>query len=95
MLKGSENEPEGGDRKGGGKGLGALFAYRENPVSNRKGGISLRGAFWGFAIGDVVEVGASSGQHREAAGMKERRAGGRIARTISGLRGSDLLIPAS
>ena len=37
VLKGSEKEPDGGDKKGGGKGLGALFANNASPVSNRNG----------------------------------------------------------
>lgn len=37
MLSGSEKEPDGGERKGGGKGRGARLAKRETPVSKRNG----------------------------------------------------------
>lgn len=37
MLRGSENEADGIDIKGGGKGRGARFAKSAMPVSNRKG----------------------------------------------------------
>jgi hypothetical protein len=37
VLKGSEKEPDGGEKNGGGKGLGALLASRAYPVSKTKG----------------------------------------------------------
>lgn len=37
MLSGSENEPDGRERNGGGKGRGVRFAKRARPVSNLKG----------------------------------------------------------
>ena len=37
VLRGSLKEPDGGDRKGGGKGRGARFAKSATPVSNRNG----------------------------------------------------------
>lgn len=41
MLRGSENEPDGGDRNGGGKGLGVRFAKSAKPVSKRKGSFGI------------------------------------------------------
>lgn len=38
MLRGSLNEPDGADRKGGGNGRGGRLAKRATPVSKRKGG---------------------------------------------------------
>jgi hypothetical protein len=61
VLRGSENDADGGDRNGGGKGLGGRLAYKEMPVSNRKGGISLRkGGLSGWV---EVEADANSGRH--------------------------------
>lgn len=37
VESGSEKEPEGGERKGGGKGRGVRFAKRARPVWNLKG----------------------------------------------------------
>lgn len=39
VLRGSLNDPEGGDRNGGGKGLGALLANNPMPVWNRYGSL--------------------------------------------------------
>lgn len=39
VLRGSEKELDGGDRKGGGKGRGVLLAKRDMPVSKRKGSL--------------------------------------------------------
>ena len=60
VLRGSEKDPEGGDRNGGGKGLGALLANNANPVSNRKGRVSLCKV--GVSASAVVEK-ANSGRH--------------------------------
>jgi hypothetical protein len=91
VLRGSENDPEGGDRKGGGKGLGALLANKANPVSNRKGGISLcnEGA---SGVADVENV--NSGRHLEVLWMRDLRGSEIMARTTCGRR-TDLFIPAS
>lgn len=60
VLRGSEKDPEGGDRNGGGKGLGARLAYREIAVSNRKGRISLREeGLSGSGFAEVVTDGNS------------------------------------
>jgi hypothetical protein len=62
VLSGSEKDPEGGDKNGGGKGLGALFANKAIPVSNRKGMCSLRSS--GVSASAEVDVEkASSGRH--------------------------------
>lgn len=37
VLSGSEKEADGGELKGGGKGLGVRLAKRATPVSKRKG----------------------------------------------------------
>ena len=37
VLRGSEKETDGGERKGGGNGRGARFANNTMPVSKRKG----------------------------------------------------------
>jgi hypothetical protein len=54
VLRGSLKEPEGGERKGGGKGLGARLAKRAMPVSNRKGSWGnagmVRSASWGSIL---------------------------------------------
>ena len=91
MLRGSEKEPEGGDKNGGGNGLGALFANSASPVSNRKGGISL----CNVGVSGVAEVeNVNSGRHLGRLSMRDLRGCGRMARTICGRR-TDLLIPAS
>ena len=58
MLRASEKDPEGGDKNGGGKGLGALFANSAIPVSNLKGVLlDRREEVWAFC-----EIGATSGR---------------------------------
>jgi len=42
VLRGSEKDPEGGDKNGGGKGLGRLFANSASPVSNLNGAFRVR-----------------------------------------------------
>jgi len=39
VLRGSEKDPDGGERNGGGNGRGARFANKPTPVSNRKGSL--------------------------------------------------------
>jgi len=91
VLRGSEKDPEGGDRNGGGNGLGALFANKASPVSNRKGGISL----CKVGVSGVAEVEkVNSGRHLGRLWMRDLRGCGGMARTICGRR-TDLLIPAS
>lgn len=52
VLRASEKEPEGGERKGGGNGLGLRFAKRAMPVSKRKGVLgSLGGEVWAYELG--------------------------------------------
>lgn len=41
MLRGSENEPDGGDRNGGGNGRGVRFAKSAKLVSKRKGSFGI------------------------------------------------------
>ena len=90
VLRGSENDPEGGDRKGGGNGLGALLANNASPVSNRKGGISLC-KVGGSGVADVENV--NSGRHLGGLWMRDRRDCLIMVRTTCG-RSADLLIPA-
>lgn len=47
MLRGSEKDADGGDRKGGGNGRGGRFANRAIPVSNRNGSMGIEQAFGG------------------------------------------------
>jgi hypothetical protein len=91
VLRGSEKDPDGGDRKGGGNGLGALFANNASPVSNRKGEISLCNV-GESGVADVENV--KSGRHLGMPWMRDLRGCEMMARTICGRR-ADLLIPAS
>lgn len=52
---------DGGDKNGGGNGLGALFANRASPVSNRNGGVDLRNTFGSDSEIDVEN--GTSGCH--------------------------------
>ena len=70
MLRGSEKDPEGGDRNGGGKGLGALLANNASPVSNRKGRDSRCKV--GVSASAAVEN-ANSGRHLGRLWMSDRR----------------------
>jgi hypothetical protein len=63
VLNGSEKELAGGDKKGGGKGLGGLLAYNARPVSNRKGRMYLCRA--GVSPSADVED-ANCGSHLDA-----------------------------
>lgn len=56
VLRGSEKETEGGDRKGGGKGRGARLANKPMPVSKRNGS---RGRF-GRGFGSICALLGSS-----------------------------------
>jgi hypothetical protein len=92
VLSGSEKDPEGGERKGGGKGRGGLLAYRAIPVSKWNGDFSKRiGGVW---VDSGFTEAATSGRHREALRRKLRRARIGLARTTCMGR-VDLLIPAS
>jgi len=53
VLSGSEKDADGGDRKGGGNGLGARLAKRAVPVSNLKGRFSRRVV--SFGVGPLEE----------------------------------------
>jgi hypothetical protein len=70
VLSGSENDPDGGERKGGGKGLGALLAKRASPVSNLKGG--WRVCRTGLSVSTEVEY-VNSGRHLEELWLRDRR----------------------
>jgi len=91
VLRGSEKDPDGGERNGGGNGLGALLANNASPVSKRKGAISLCNV--GVSgVADVEKV--SSGRHLGALWMRDLRGSEIMARATCGRR-VDLLIPAS
>lgn len=51
VLSGSLNDPEGGDKNGGGKGRGARLAKSEMPVSNLYGSLGSAGMVrsWSWA----------------------------------------------
>jgi hypothetical protein len=91
VLRGSEKEPEGGERKGGGKGLGGLLAKSASPVSNRKGGTSpCAGGISSPGAVDVVERARHSGEL-----WVRERGGWETMERASVARRTDLLIPAS
>lgn len=70
VLRGSEKDPDGGERNGGGNGLGARLAKRASPVSNLKGG----GRFCGAGLSASTEVEkVNSGRHLEMLWLRDRR----------------------
>jgi hypothetical protein len=73
VLRGSEKEPEGGERKGGGKGLGGLFANKASPVSNLKGIAAFRKVGASARVVVAAEE-ARSGRHLTALWAKCRHA---------------------
>jgi hypothetical protein len=93
VLSGSEKEPDGGERKGGGNGRGGLFAKSERPVSNRKGAVLLW-AGWVSSVSAIAVVENALGRHGWELWMSERGRYERIERA-SLARSTDLLIPAS
>lgn len=66
MLRGSENEPDGGDRNGGGNGRGVRFAKRAKPVSKRNGSLGQDSARGGVSPPEVEEEDEGGGD-RDAA----------------------------
>lgn len=72
MLRGSEKEPEGGERNGGGNGLGLRFANKARPVSNRNGEDFLCRECSSIASDPNDDT--RSGRHLGSVGMKDRRA---------------------
>ena len=94
VLRGSENEADGGDRNGGGNGRGVLFAKSDNPVSNLKGQRSFCKVGVRASAAAVEETdAANSGRHLGMLWISDRRGCGNIARATCGRR-TDLLIPA-
>jgi hypothetical protein len=75
VLSGSEKDPEGGDKNGGGNGLGALLANNAKPVSNLNGQIAVcrACAVGATALAAVEDAAASSGWHRGGLWRRERR----------------------
>jgi len=72
VLRASEKDPDGGERKGGGNGLGCLLANSASPVSNRNGGVSFARGGASACEGVVVEN-ATSGRHLGGLWMRDRR----------------------
>ena len=69
MLRASEKEPEGRERKGGGKGRGVRLAKRAKPVSNLNGRLGATtgpdGGGLGGRFGGCVEFEPSGGGVKE------------------------------
>lgn len=95
VLSGSEKDPDGGLKNGGGKGLGERFANSASPVSKRKGGMVVLvkggGMLEGWALGSGVEM--RSGRRALQLGVKGREKGVRTRENLS-WRNNDFLIPA-
>lgn len=71
MLSGSEKEPEGGDRNGGGNGLGGRFAKSAKPVSKWKGSLGQEDSVGGGSISSVAP-----GASPEDVELRRRNEGG-------------------
>jgi hypothetical protein len=91
VLRGSEKDPEGGDRKGGGNGRGGRLANSEMPVSNRNGRLSM--PRWVVLPAAGTMDWARSCRQLEVLEIWDRHTLEVMARTTCILR-ADLLIPA-